>query len=204
VITETWVAAMARSWSGAGADVAAIGGPVQPLFLAPRPPWLSDYLLRGLSIVDYGPEPRVLEIADGGLFTANLAIVAQHALAVGGFDLRRGPRGSGPGFGEDILIQDRLREHGLKVLYEPAAAVLHRIAPDRLTRAAVLHRRYAQGVEMGRTPYRRQVADTLRGLIVSTARVCAYTLVGKPDVAIGHLAYSAQSIGVLSERARRR
>src|ERR1039457_2780204 len=47
MIAPTWPSAMRKAWLGAPEDVALVGGPVKPLFLAPRTRWLSDYLLAG-------------------------------------------------------------------------------------------------------------------------------------------------------------
>jgi glucosyl-dolichyl phosphate glucuronosyltransferase len=199
VIADTWPSAMARAWSEAAQDVAAVGGPINPMFLAPRPAWLSDYLLGGLSIIDHGSEPRMLVGTNGFLYGANLSVVARHALAAGGFDLRRGPLGHGPGFGDDIDIQVRLHRLGLRVLYEPEAAVFHRIPPERLRRRTLLRRRYAQGREQARATVGPQFMSATRGLIAGLARAAAYTCVRKPDFAMNHLSYGLQSVGVLRE-----
>ena len=203
VIADTWPSAMARAWSKAAQDVAAVGGPISPMFLAPRPAWLSDHLLGGLSIIDHGAEPRMLAATDGFLYGANLSVVAQHALAAGGFDLKRGPLGSGPGFGDDIDLQVRLHQLGLRVMYVPDAVVLHRIPLERLRRRALLRRRYAQGREQAREIEGSQFGVAMRGLIAGVARAVGYTGVRKPDFAMDHLSYGVQSIGVLRELLHR-
>jgi glycosyltransferase involved in cell wall biosynthesis len=198
VIAATWRSAIEGAWSHASQDVAGIGGPVRPQFLAPRPKWLSDYLLAGLSILDYGPVATVLD-EPGGLFLygANLSLVAGHALAVGGFDVRRGPMGAGPGFGDDIDIQVRLRRAGYRVLYDPGAAVFHRIPEERLRRASMLQRRFAQGREQGRARVHRQISSAALGVGIGAIRAAWYTCRRHPADAMDHLSYSAQCAGTL-------
>jgi glycosyltransferase involved in cell wall biosynthesis len=205
VIAGTWSLAMTRAWSSASKDVAGIGGPVRPLFLAPRPRWLSDYLLTGLSIIDYGPAAAVLDEPSGQfLYGANLSVVADYALAVGGFDPRRGPLGTGPGFGDDIDIQVRLHRAGYLVLYDPDAAVFHRIPEERLRRFAMLQRRFAQGLEQGRTRADRQVSSATLGVGAGAMRAAWHTCRRHPDAAMDHLSYSAQCAGTLRALVRER
>ena len=199
VIAGSWRHAMESTWAQAGPQVAAVGGPVKPLFLAPRPPWLSDYLLGGLSIIDNGPHLRALNGSDGALFGANLSVIAGHGLAVGGFDPRRGPLGAGPGFGDDIEFQSRLRANGMQVLYDPDAAVFHRIGVERLRRRALLERRYAQGREQRRSGASTPGPRTIWGLCVSAARAGRHAVGGDSAASMAHLAYTAQCVGVVCE-----
>jgi glucosyl-dolichyl phosphate glucuronosyltransferase len=204
VIADTWPRAMAEAWSEAAADVAAIGGPIDPFFLAPRPTWLSDGLLGGLSILNLGRGRRELDGSNGILFGANLSVSVRHALAAGGFDPRRGPIGRGPGFGDDIDIQLRFLSAGLRVLYESDVAVLHRIPPERLRRRSMLERRYAQGREQARATIGPQFKDAVSGLISGVGKSAAYSFAGKPDSAMDMLSYGAKSIGVMRELLGRR
>ena len=202
VIGPQWLSAMITAWAEAGPRVGAVGGPVKPLFLAPRPRWLSDELLGGLSIIDHGPDPRILE--GRFLYGANLAVLAEQADAVGGFDPERGPLGRGPGFGDDVDIQLRMREAGLQVLYVPEIDVAHRIPAERLRRRALLERRYAHGFEIARTSEVPLVLSSVRGVLTNVVRWAVQTVAGRPDLAMDHLAFAAQSVGVLRALASAR
>jgi len=199
VIADTWCRGMKRVWSEASHDAAAVGGPIDPLFLQPRPAWLSDYLLTGLSILNHGPEQHELVTPNAYLYGANLSVLAEHALAVGGFDISQGPLGRGPGFGDDTDIQERLRAAGLRVLYDPEIAVAHRIPPERLRRRAMLERRYAQGRAQARATPVPQFLPAARSVITSLGKSVAYSCAGKHDLAMDKLTYGAQSVGVMSE-----
>jgi hypothetical protein len=194
---------MARAWSDAGPDIAAIGGPVRPAFLAPRPTWLSDDLLGSLSIIDHGSRPRVLTETTGFLYTANLSFLAQHALSAGGFNPTLGPLGDVPGFGDDIDIQLRLIRSGLRVLYQPEVAVHHRIPSERLSRRALLQRQYAHGRYRARATAGPRLMIATRGLVAGLTRATAYTCSGQSASAMDHLAYGVQCVGILRECIQR-
>jgi hypothetical protein len=204
VITDTWPSAMEMAWSKATPDVAAIGGPIRPAFLAPRPAWLSDGLLGSLSIVDHGSAPLALVGTNGFLYTANLSFLARHALGAGGFNPALGPLGRATGFGDDIDIQVRLLRLGLRILYEPDAAVFHRIPSERLHRRALLGRHYAQGRYQARATVGPQVTSATLGMLVGLTRAARYACVRRPAVAMDHLSYGSQCVGVLRELVHER
>ena len=56
-----WLAGLRTAWDAAPEEVAALGGPIRPRFLAPRPRWLSDAMLPVLTVLDYGPAPADLD-----------------------------------------------------------------------------------------------------------------------------------------------
>ena len=49
---EGWLAGLRAAWENARDEVAAIGGPIRPRFLAPRPGWLADAMLPALTVLD--------------------------------------------------------------------------------------------------------------------------------------------------------
>lgn len=197
VISDTWADAMTRKWSSAEEHVAAVGGPIKPLFLTPRPRWLSDALLGGLSILDNGSHELALDGRSQLLYGANLSVRARHASSVGGFDVRRGPLGYGPGFGDDIEFQHRLADAGFTILYDPEAWVSHRIAEARLTRRGMLRRRYAQGREIARSSAFESLAVTARTLCTSHLRAAFLAVAGRPADSMDHLAYGVQCAGII-------
>jgi hypothetical protein len=202
VVGESWGSAMSMQWAQAHDDVAAVGGPIRPWFLSPRPRWLSDFQLAGLSIVDHGPAVRDLAEGAGALYGANLSVRATLACAVGGFDARRGPQGKRVGFGDDIEMQARLRRAGGRIIYDPRAWVYHRIGPERLTRLSLLRRRLATGIEYSRDqlePSPLIVSQLARGLL----RALAEAGRGRSAASMDSLAYASQCLGeILGERAR--
>jgi glycosyltransferase involved in cell wall biosynthesis len=113
------------------------GGKVLPLWRGNRPQWLGDRMLNVLAVLDYGDE--VLELGGGTddriLYGASLAFRREKLLAVGAFNPDLGRKGS-VGTGEDMEIQEKLRQRAARIIYEPLAVVYHKIDPERL------HKRY--------------------------------------------------------------
>lgn len=201
VIGPTWLDAMRQSWSESGEEVGVVGGPIVPRFLAPRPSWLSDFGVASMSILDLGSESRVLDHPREVLYGANLSVRAAVALDVGGFDPALGPLGEGPGFGDDIDIQHRMDARGFRVWYEPRACVEHLIGPDRLTRRALLERRWRTGQDFGRQR-RRPRRTILKELLSTGGAGAAATVVGRSSAGMDRLAYAAQMVGELQARDR--
>jgi glycosyltransferase involved in cell wall biosynthesis len=131
-----WLEALRRAWVRAGADVAAIGGPIRPSWGAPRPVWLEDRLLDVVTVLDLGPPARALEQTPrtGYLWGGNLSVRVSAAVQVGGFDPRLGLHPDRTwSRGEEEELQRRLVADGFEIRWEPEAAVRHTIPPERLS-----------------------------------------------------------------------
>ena len=131
-----WLAALRGAWRESAPNVACIGGPLLPEWQAPRPGWLADYLLYVVSVLDLGGERRRLDQAPrvGYAWGGNMSIRVQPALSLGGFDPDRGVRPEDPSDrGEEQELQRRFAEAGFETWYEPAAAALHLVPPERVT-----------------------------------------------------------------------
>jgi hypothetical protein len=98
-----------------------------------------------------------------------------------------------------VDIQQRMIAAGLEVLYAPGAWVEHLIGPKRLTRRALLQRRFRTGVDYGRRAMRtRRVA--LRELAAATAKGTALASTGHASRGMDAFAYAAQCLGELRGR----
>jgi glycosyltransferase involved in cell wall biosynthesis len=131
-----WLTALRGAWTESAAQVACIGGPLLPDWQAPRPAWLADYLLYVISVLDLGGERRRLDPAPrvGYVWGGNFSVRVESALAVGGFDPDRGVRPADPSDrGEEEELQRRFARAGHETWYEPAAAAVHLVPPERLT-----------------------------------------------------------------------
>jgi GT2 family glycosyltransferase len=134
VADPRWLANILAGFDRFGENAAALGGRVDPLWEAPRPPWLHDELLGYLSVVDWGGSAR---IAAAGEWVAGTNISFRRAAlaAVGGFSTSLGrARGS------QVLLSNeeseaitRLRQAGGKLVYDPDVIVAHLVAAERLT-----------------------------------------------------------------------
>lgn len=124
-----------------------VGGRIDPLWEAPRPPWLTRALAAYLTIVDWGPNAGPLVPGQqpvGCNMSAPRALIA----AVGGFDVSLGRVGSRLLSMEDSALGDAIRATGHSGYYDPAIVVQHCIPPERLTRAWMRRRVYWEGASL--------------------------------------------------------
>jgi glycosyltransferase involved in cell wall biosynthesis len=123
------------------------GGPVRPLWEAPRPPWLADELLTSLTILDWPGGPHAIaDLRTEWLAGANLAVPRALLEMIGGFAQgldRSGTRLLSSG---DVYMQKQIAARGCILWYDPAIAVTHAVPVNRLTRAWFRERYWAQGL----------------------------------------------------------
>jgi GT2 family glycosyltransferase len=128
-----WAAAMLAAFDAFGPQIAVVGGKVLPLFRSERPAWLSDKLLSQLSMVDLGPQRRVLAPGEW-VVGANIAYRTQALRDIGGFSTDLGRIGaSGLLSAEETDVARRLKAKGFSTGYDPDAAVLHLVDAARTT-----------------------------------------------------------------------
>ncbi len=136
VAEPAWLESLVEAYDAFGPELAVCGGPVRPRWGAPRPSWLGDEMLGPLSVVDLGPERRL--VAEGEwLAGANISFRTEALRRFGGFDVALGRNGSGAALmsNEETELTNRIKAAGLLVGYEPRAAVEHWIDPARLNQA---------------------------------------------------------------------
>jgi len=123
------------------------GGPVRPMWEAPRPPWLADELLTSLTILDWPGGPHAItDLRAEWLAGANLAVGRALLETIGGFVEgldRSGTRLLSSG---DVYLQKQIAARGGIIWYDPAIAVTHAVPESRLTRAWFRERYWAQGL----------------------------------------------------------
>ena len=142
---------VAAGWLRAGASALAagwdyVGGPVQPLWEAPRPIWLHPSLHGTIAILDYGDVPFVFEDRSRVPLGANMGVRRSLLDRIGGFreDLGRST-------GRKILGQEvpellaRARTAGARGFYVPELAVQHHVPAARLTRSYFRRWWYGKG-----------------------------------------------------------
>jgi glucosyl-dolichyl phosphate glucuronosyltransferase len=113
-----------------------VGGRVDPLWGAPRPPWLHDSMVASLSVIDWGGETRVAK-ADEWFAGTNIAFRTKAILDHGGFATNLGRIGSGASLlsNEEVQLLERIRTARGRLVYAPDASVKHLVEPKRLTRS---------------------------------------------------------------------
>lgn len=140
-----WIDAIAAGLeqdAGAGA----IGGPVVPVWHAPRPDWLMDEVAHALTILDWGPGARRLDIGREWIVGANMAFRRPLLDRTGGFEPRLGRQGDLLLSAEETFLLRQIDRLGHGVLYWPQMQVLHPVPKARLNRRWLVQRHYWQGV----------------------------------------------------------
>jgi len=135
-------------------EIAYVGGPVDPIWEAPCPPWFerTDKVLWGtLAILDYGPEAFVFEERQKIPLGANFAIRRSLVNRIGNFDPTLG-RSSGPVLlGQELPeFFARVRRVDLRGLYLPAMRVQHHVPARRLRPAYFRRWWYGKGISRAR------------------------------------------------------
>src|SRR5436309_1709203 len=150
---DGWLAALLVPF--ANPRVAAAGGRVSLRFAGALPGWWDATLATYLAAYDLGPEPADLGArpwydSPRGL---NLAVRRDALLAVGGFNLRLGPRAGRPSVGEESDLCFRLLARGHEIRYVPGAVVgVDDGSTDRRTLASLEAAAREPGVVVHRTP----------------------------------------------------
>jgi len=129
-----WLENIAGCFDQFGDSVQVVGGRIRPWWGAPRPAWLADEMLGDITVVDLGPERRLVH--DGEWVAgANIAFRIAALQAAGWFDTSLGRTGGGASLlsAEETALTDRIRALGGLVAYDPLAAVDHWVDPERLT-----------------------------------------------------------------------
>ncbi|MGH7502654.1 MAG: glycosyltransferase family 2 protein [Longimicrobiales bacterium] len=144
------------------------GGPVHPIWGAPRPAWLADELLTSLTILDWSDRAHAItDLRQEWLAGANLAVRRDILAALGGFAFgldRSGARLLSSG---DVYLQKQIVNAGLDVWYDPRIAVQHHVPVARLGMAWFKERYFAQGLSDAIMQMRD---EDLRGKPVQRAR----------------------------------
>jgi glucosyl-dolichyl phosphate glucuronosyltransferase len=136
IASRTWLEEILKAFDSFGPDAVVVGGRVDPIWGAPRPPWVHDAMLGNLSVVNWGGNTRIADIKEWFAGT-NIAFRTQRILSHGGFATNLGRIGSGHSLmsNEEVHLIERIRAAGDKLIYAPDAYVNHLVDPKRLTRS---------------------------------------------------------------------
>ncbi len=160
-----WLSAYARAFADYP-EMAAAGGPVRPVWAAPPPRWLLDFMgtNSGFGILSL-MEPYQEFHLDRGIsfFGVNMAIRSRVLFEMGGFH----PESIGDlwiGDGESGLNR-KISNHGLLIGYVPQALVYHHIPPERMTVPYFCRRMANQGASAEYSHFSGRVPESSELLI---------------------------------------
>ena len=147
VASPGWLAAILEAFATVEPTPGCVGGPVTPLWEAPRPAWLSDEVLTSLTAIDWSSRPRALpDLRREWLVGANMAFPRRVLEETGGFADGLDRAGKNLLSSGDVFLQKQLAARGLPIWYAPAARVGHHVPGDRLRQPWFRRRYYWQGV----------------------------------------------------------
>lgn len=133
------------------------GGHIRSWWPYGRPRWLDK---------DYGSKPILSAnpgiIKEGYNWGSHLFIKKKALDIVGGFPEGTGLKGSKLGYGAENIVQDKLRNKGFIIGYDPDFVIDHAVLPQKLKLLWHLRAAYSTGRD-GRTIFKDQY--TLRGFI---------------------------------------
>jgi glycosyltransferase involved in cell wall biosynthesis len=183
-----------------------LGGPVAPIWQAPRPAWLPDSLLPYLTVLELG-QPAGAMPRGKFLYGTNSIFPRERLAEIGGYAPELGPIGRWHRSGEDTFVQKQLLARGLALWYEPELRVEHTVRAERLTRRWLLRRLYWEGLsrarqrvhagERGAAARLRLVGSALRKLAGSPRRLAALALPARTPERFARRAKSFRRVGFL-------
>jgi glycosyltransferase involved in cell wall biosynthesis len=140
-----WAAAIVAAFRTASPRPSVVGGPIRPMFAAPKPTWWPEAYLRLLTISEENSTGFV-DPDTSSIFGANVAYDKRAVLSIGGFPMHLGRDGSSLVSGEEAWVNYELQARGAKFFYMVDAAVCHLVPADRLTQAWLKKRLYWEAV----------------------------------------------------------
>jgi glucosyl-dolichyl phosphate glucuronosyltransferase len=161
-VVDEWLTAVVETFQ-TFPEVSYIGGPVDPIWDAPRPTWFdrTGTILWGtLAILDYGPDPFVFEERRRVPLGANFAIRRSLVERVGEFDTRFGRNSEQVLLGQELQeFLARAREVGGAGMYIPAMRVRHHVPARRLQPAYFRRWWYGKGISRARMEVAHPVTE---------------------------------------------
>jgi glucosyl-dolichyl phosphate glucuronosyltransferase len=141
-----WLAGYARAFADTGADYAV--GRILPLWDTPPPRWMSPALYGVLAVPDGGTDRLTISVGANEQIMplgANMAVRKNVINTIGGWNPDLGKLQGTLRTGEDHEFALRMAAAGFIGVYEPTAAVQHRVPSDRLRLSYFLRWFYDNG-----------------------------------------------------------
>jgi glucosyl-dolichyl phosphate glucuronosyltransferase len=149
VVAERWLDAAAGLLLDPDSGVDYTGGPVHPIWEAPRPRWMSATkadLWGAIAILDYGAEPFEFEERRRVPLGANMAVRRTLVDRIGGFSPLLGRSSGTQILGQEVPeFLARARAINSRGRYVPAMIVRHHVPARRLTKAYFRRWWYGKG-----------------------------------------------------------
>lgn len=145
IVATDWLEQILHTFETVAPQAGCVGGPVEPIWEASRPLWLSDDLLPALTVVGIEPEGRPFRTGEW-LVGANIAFKKYMLEKLDGFRVGLDRIGSKLLSNGEILIERTLDTKGFMRYYHPEIFVRHHVPASRLNQSWFIRRAYWQGV----------------------------------------------------------
>lgn len=145
IASTRWLESTLSTFKDTIPKPACVGGKIDLIWEKEKPKWLSDNLLSCLGKLNLSSTPRFLNAGEH-VFGGNIAINLSILKAVGMFDINLGRKGNNLMSNEETFLQDKLRNLGNMLFYDPNLLVFHHARKECLSRTWYLKRYYFQGV----------------------------------------------------------
>jgi glycosyltransferase involved in cell wall biosynthesis/ubiquinone/menaquinone biosynthesis C-methylase UbiE len=140
-----WLQAIVAAFEDPG--IACAGGPIRPIWPFERPDWLTDKWVGFLTVSEFR------QAAESGEFKgpydypwgANIAFRREIFGTVGMFPTDLGRIGKSLLSNEELGLCRKIEANGMRIKFAPEAVILHKIAPERISKQWYYHRTYWQG-----------------------------------------------------------
>lgn len=144
IAAPDWLARLAAGYSDSG--VMAVGGAIEPLWIAGRPRWFPEEFNWVVGCTYLGMPEATAPVRN--LIGCNMSFRREVFQAVGGFRSGIGRIGTRPVGCEETELCIRTSQHwpNVTLLYEPQARVQHRVPANRSTWKYFRSRCYAEGL----------------------------------------------------------
>ena len=179
VACPTWLDTILEVFETVTPRPGCVGGKVEPIWEGPRPIWLSDWLLHGLTLVDWSDTPHALnDLRMEWLVGANIAFPTDLLESVGGFTSELDRVGNKLLSSGDVFLEKQIMKLGYSCFYHPDIAIKHHVFESRLNQSWFTHRYYWQGVSDAVMQILQERPSTLKRLRLAVSK--AITLARSP------------------------
>ncbi|MDJ0510476.1 MAG: glycosyltransferase [Crocosphaera sp.] len=145
IAVPQWLEIILRTFETVEPQPGAVGGKIEPIWETSRPPWLSDRLTLGLTVLDWSKEPHFLQKKQW-LAGANIAYPKHILDKFHGFNTSLGRKKTNLLSCEEALLNNKLKSEGYQLYYHPDAMVSHHIPASRLTKDWHIKRQFWNGI----------------------------------------------------------
>lgn len=145
IASKDWLKNILDASENTGIKPGCVGGKIGPIWELSRPRWIHKELEVFLSILDYSDKPKILDEGQN-LFGTNIAFPRKVLEEFAGFSTSLGREGERLVSGEEALLQQKIRDSGYKIFYDPKISVKHHILESRLNKKWFIKRMYYEGI----------------------------------------------------------